>query len=760
MSTTSTPRARRILGAAACLGLGLGAAGAQSPGLLELAAGFPEMPRGAADLLSYVDSPTDLTFGSGTPFNDLVYTAFDVAYMDGETDGYDTFYPVDPSREHPGADRVVYVKTTSNVDLDATYSGPAGDRIILGTHDRETPFFLRGDDGDDDDWVAIQNFDYSAGAIELAGRRADYRLVYCTEADGCATDGYYLFYVGTDEPDLIAFVFECDDVGLPVSGATPRDSTVLCNGDGVLSLDDPVQFRFVGARTEVAPIEGAVAQFGTAGKEIVGGIAADALGNVYAYGLTDADFATGETLGNSLFVTRTNPGGRQAWTTQVPISDGSLIFDAVADDDYLYCAGRTLGALPGFTNAGRWDAFLLKLDLATGEIVASDQWGNANLDGYGSIALDGAGHLYVSGAGSPTGQNSTDPDHLVAKHRTSDLANVWRVLDAPNTTERVFVSEAWGGVSYYPGDEPGEGRVAVGGWYMTTGGSNAFASIWGDLDAAEPTRLHATTLASPGAEADWFLDNAFDAEGNVYFAGYTTGALDGAAGGMGDAVVVRYDPDLANPVVRQVGTPASDQFRRIESAADGSLYAVGYTYGQFGGNGSLATTTATADAPAGDVLVVKLDTELEVIATQQIGGVGEERGYGALSGETLYVGGLTDGALAGPSAGSYDVWIAALATADLTPTQPPRPSGLLPGADVPRATLWPNPAGSATRIRLGEAGSHAATAVLTDAAGRRVATRLIDGETLDLTGVESGFYVVRLLDADGVVVGAARLVRR
>jgi hypothetical protein len=39
--------------------------------------------------------------------------------------------------------------------------------------------------------------------------------------------------------------------------------------------------------------------------------------------------------------------------------------------------------LPGFTNAGRWDGILLKLNLSDGQIVATNQWGNAGIDGYG-----------------------------------------------------------------------------------------------------------------------------------------------------------------------------------------------------------------------------------------------------------------------------------------------------------------------------------------------------------------------------------------
>ncbi|MEM6264240.1 MAG: hypothetical protein AAGI38_17125 [Bacteroidota bacterium] len=108
--------------------------------LKDTAATFPPMPRDAAGTLQVNGPVGGVTFGSGTPYNDLEYTLFDTDYMEGETNGYDTFYPVDPSDVFPGADRVKYVRGVNNLDLDASYSGQKGDRIILGTAEFNYPF--------------------------------------------------------------------------------------------------------------------------------------------------------------------------------------------------------------------------------------------------------------------------------------------------------------------------------------------------------------------------------------------------------------------------------------------------------------------------------------------------------------------------------------------------------------------------------------------------------------------------------------------
>ncbi len=129
--------------------------------------------------------------------------------MEGETAGYDYFFPADPSDPFPG-NQVMLVSAVNNLNLAEAYDGPQGDRIMLGTHEIDRPFFLAGEDEVDNEWVVIQHFDYNHGHIQLRGSADDYRLLYATEADGVATEGYYLFYVAGSRPDLVAFIYPCD----------------------------------------------------------------------------------------------------------------------------------------------------------------------------------------------------------------------------------------------------------------------------------------------------------------------------------------------------------------------------------------------------------------------------------------------------------------------------------------------------------------------------------------------------------------------
>ncbi|GAA0871855.1 hypothetical protein GCM10009117_10010 [Gangjinia marincola] len=706
--------------------------------LLNAAAQFPAMPRGSADLIPFVGAG-NITFGSGTPYNDLEYTLFDTSYMEGETSGFDTFYPVDPAKDIPGEDQVKYLRGVNNLDLDSNYQGSLGDRFILGTAEINTPFFAKGQNGIDDDYVVIQNFDYNFGYIELYGSLDDYSLFYCTQDEGCETTGYYLFYTPGDEIDLIAFIFPCDDLGETISGNPPQNPSALCNASGELSLSNPDHFRIAQPLSATVTLPQGIAQVGTTGKEVIGGVTSDAELNSYIFGLTEGSIDGSGISDNKLFVTKLSPTGEELWTYALEMKEGTLLFDGTTDDNYVYLAGRTLGNLPGFTNQGRWDAILLKLDKNTGELLASDQFGNSGLDGYGNITLDDAGNIYVSGAGSPIDNGGTDASYLVAKHDAQTLANIWRVIEPP-ADNPVFVSEAWGGITYSAGDDPGDGRLVVGGWYMTAGGANGFLGVYENLDGAEPVRTHTTNVIANGVRADWILDNTVDSQGNIYGVGYTTGTLEGASLGRGDAFIVKYDSALSNPQFQQVGTARSDMFRKVEIDAQDNLYAVGYTYGDYT-TANYQGQNPDASQETGDVLIQKFDSNLNLLEALQFGTSHEDRGYTSLQEDILFVGGLTEAAMVDQSSGSFDGYMLAVNAEDVTIAE-----NIL-NVDQPlivqQLAVFPNPSSGNIFVEgLRESSSY----VVFDYAGKILQKGIVDSENnrIDLSVLAAGMYFLNL----------------
>jgi Secretion system C-terminal sorting domain/Beta-propeller repeat len=614
------------------------------------AATFPAMPKESSEMIGLVQGVP--TFSSGTPFSDLEFTLFDTDYMDGENSGGDTFMPVDPSDTFPGANKVKLIKCVLNTDLNENYNAANRDRIILGTHEIAHPFFSKGADNIDNDYCVIIHFDYENGAIQLKGSATDYSLVYCTAADGVATEGWYLFYTANGNIDLIAFIFPCNVIQPAVSGNPPQNSNPMCNSTLQLSLTNPTHFVYAQPIIASVSIPNSIAQFGSNGKEIIGGFTVDTDGNTYLVGLTDGNLDGVADAGNEIFISKISPSGTTLWVRELAIKEGSFLKDAVTDNDFVYVAGRTLGNLPGFTNAGKWDGILLKLNKSDGQIVATNQWGNAGIDGYGCITQDDNGNIFVSAQGSYAGNSGTDDAYLVAKHSKADLSNVWRVIEPTTQSGFAASAEAWGGLTYKSGTTPGNGRLVVAGWVMSAGGANAFASVYENLNNTAPTRPHSIILASQNQRAEWILDSAIDSQGNIYFGGYVTGNFQGTHQGEGDAFIVKYDSSLSNPVFRQFGTPKSDMIRKLEIDANDVIYATGYTYGNYSGN-----TNADATLSTGDIFVQKFNTNLSYLSNEQYGTPHEDRAQSYLKGDLLYLAGTTEGNFCGNSSGSFDAYI-------------------------------------------------------------------------------------------------------
>jgi hypothetical protein len=170
--------------------------------------------------------------------------------------------------------------------------------------------------------------------------------------------------------------------------------------------------------------------------------------------------------------------------------------------------------------------------------------------------------------------------------------------------------------------------------------------------APNGTTLWTRELGTAGLERAYGV--AIDSQGYPVVTGYTKGNLDGAHAGntADDAFVARFDPSGNTMWVRQFGStdPAlADRGYAIDTDALGAIYVTGYTRGAF------ATFTNQGDK---DVYVAKFDLTGTQQWVKQFGGSAEEKGWGVSStGGTVWVGGMTSGALGTP-AGALDGFLA------------------------------------------------------------------------------------------------------
>ena len=166
-------------------------------------------------------------------------------------------------------------------------------------------------------------------------------------------------------------------------------------------------------------------QFGTTSDDVATALATDASG-VYVGGLTNGAFAGQTSSGSSdAFLLKYESNGTLVWTHQFGTAAIDNLNALATDASGVYAAGATYGALPGQTNLGDTDAFLLKYD-ADGTLLWTNEFGTTAHDWADALATNASG-VYVAGftGGTLPGPNSTGSgDVFVRKYHVNGTL-VW-----------------------------------------------------------------------------------------------------------------------------------------------------------------------------------------------------------------------------------------------------------------------------------------------------------------------------------------------
>ena len=355
---------------------------------------------------------------------------------------------------------------------------------------------------------------------------------------------------------------------------------------------------------------------------------------------------------------------------------------AVDNSGNSYCAGYTYGAL-GEANGGSSDAFIIKLNSSgvlqwvtqLGGVTTATGGNNSGSDDCYSIALDNSGNVYC--AGSTTGAlgeaNGGGADAFIMKLNSSGVLQWVRQLGATTITSGEDDS---GSDRCYSVVLDNSGNVYCAGYtYGALGEANG-----GDADAfimklnssgvlQWVTQLGGTTIASGGDSSgdDLCKSVALDNSGNVYCAGYTTGALGEANGGSADAFVMKLNSSGDLEWVTQLGgttaanggdNSGNDRCESVALDDSGNIYCAGYTDGALGeANGGYV-----------DAFVMKLNSSGDLQWVTQLGGTttanegdNSRKDYcesvAVDDSGNAYCAGYTYGALGEPHGGSADAFI-------------------------------------------------------------------------------------------------------
>jgi lipopolysaccharide export system protein LptA len=386
-------------------------------------------------------------------------------------------------------------------------------------------------------------------------------------------------------------------------------------------------------------------QMGTSFDDAATGLAEDGNGNVYVTGYTygglDGNVSAG---GYDLFLVKYDSAGEKKWTKQLGTAGADFAQDAAADGSgNIYITGYTYGGLDGNSNAGGYDAFLVKYN-NEGTKEWTRQLGTGDSDYATGIAVDGSGNIYVTGytyGGLDGNPNAGGSDAFLVKYDSEGVKQWTRQLGTPADDEAGNAAVDSIGNTYVTGHTQGglDGNT-------NAGGRDFFLVKYNSGGVKEWTRQTGTNAE------DTATGVSVDGGGNVYLTGYTYGGLNGNTNaGSADLFLVKYDGAGARQWTRQTGTASYDRANAVAVDLNGSVYVTGYT------NASIDGIVYEGEE---DIFIVKYTGEGVKQWTRQMGTFSGEYAEGAAVDRSgnVYIAGYTYGDLDGNSnEGGYDLFL-------------------------------------------------------------------------------------------------------
>jgi uncharacterized protein (UPF0548 family) len=255
-----------------------------------------------------------------------------------------------------------------------------------------------------------------------------------------------------------------------------------------------------------------IKELGTAQDDQAYAMAIDSNDNIYVFGTTYGDLCGTLDGTRDYFLIKFDTSGNSVCVDQFGTSEADDARDVEVDSaGNLYVVFGTYGSLPGFTNIGDYDSFVIKYDPA-GIRQQTLQIGTIGSDQAKGVDVGTEDSIYVAGttSGTLTGQQSSGSNEIfLIKYDTDGNLQWTRQWSSPvSAVQKIAVDPA--GNSFITGftSAPLDGMDHFGSTDVflvkyDAAGNPGWAKTWGGLWSDEAT--------------DIVLDNA----GNHYIAGYT-----------------------------------------------------------------------------------------------------------------------------------------------------------------------------------------------------------------------------------------------
>jgi prepilin-type N-terminal cleavage/methylation domain-containing protein len=400
-------------------------------------------------------------------------------------------------------------------------------------------------------------------------------------------------------------------------------------------------------------------QFGSNLADYPRAIITDSSNNIYIGGNTLGALPGQTAFGDyDDFVKKFDSNGNELWTKQFGTAGDDRAQNISIDNSgYIYNVGGVSAALPSQTYLGSFDAFICRMDGATGSgcdstapaptpapTLFTKQFGTSSADTARSVAVDDAGNTYTAGfiTGTLPGETANGGwDAYVSKHDA--LGNIlWNRQFGSGGDDGVRGIAERAGSVYVVGitSDVLPGQTSI-------GGQDAFIRKYDSAGTELWTRQFGT------AGSDFATPIAIDNTGTVYMAGAVVGALPGQTAGTGtDSYIRKYDSNGNILFTKQFPYVGSDFPYELNLDSSGNIYMAGYAGGAWPGQ------TYTG---ANDAFVTKLTSNGNEIWTKEFGSVGNDVVYTSVPDAlgNVYVAGYVAGALPGQTyaGGTFDAFV-------------------------------------------------------------------------------------------------------
>jgi hypothetical protein len=274
------------------------------------------------------------------------------------------------------------------------------------------------------------------------------------------------------------------------------------------------------------------------------------------------------------------------------------------------------------------------------DLLWIEQFGTVARDAASAIVPDGAGGVILGGltSGDLGGPNAGPPDAFLARHDGAGVQG-WVVQFGTDAEEYVagLTPDGAGGVfaaGYTKGSLAGP----------NVGGYDAFLARY---DSAG-TQMWIKQFGTSGYDFAHAL--ASDGAGGAFIVGFTEGSLGGPNAGSWDIFLARYNGAGDQSWITQFGTSEDEYDSALAPDGTGGAFVAGITHGSLGG----------PNAGGYDVFLARFNSAGDQGWITQFGSDKTDYAHALASDglEGVFVAGSTDGSLGGPNAGGRDAYLA------------------------------------------------------------------------------------------------------